>query len=128
MKPLRTILVDDVRLIRAEPKLILSEFPEIEIIGEAASARKAINLITELEPDLVFLDIHLPKMSGFDILDQVTADLKVIFITSYSNIYSEKAKKYKPVDFLMKPIRKEKLLKALNKLSPHTQNRDKVNT
>jgi two-component system LytT family response regulator len=128
MKPLRTIIVDDMRLIRAELKLLLSEFPEIEIVGEAASARKAINLISELEPDLVLLDIHLPRMSGFDILDQVTTHLNVIFITSYSNEFSEEAKKYKPVDFLMKPIRKEKLLKALKKLSPHTQDRNKVNT
>ena len=55
MKPLKAIIVDDIRLIRAELKLILGDFPEIEIVGEAASVGKALNLIAQYEPDVVFL-------------------------------------------------------------------------
>jgi two-component system LytT family response regulator len=116
MKPLKAIIVDDIRLIRAELKLILGDFPEIEIVGEAASVGKALNLIAEFEPDVVFLDIHLPRKSGFDLLDQVKTEIKVIFITSYSDEYSEDAKKYNPVDFLTKPVSKEKLSRAISKL------------
>ena len=88
MKPLKAIIVDDIRLIRAELKLILGDFPEIEIVGEAASVGKALNLIAQYEPDVVFLDIHLPRKSGFDLLDRITTEIKVIFITSYSDEYS----------------------------------------
>jgi len=116
MKPLKAIIVDDIKLIRAELKLILGKFSEIEIVGEAASVGKALNLIAELEPDVVFLDIHLPRRSGFDLLDQLTSEIKVIFITSYSNEYAEEAKKYNPVDFLTKPVSKDKLSRAISKL------------
>ncbi len=95
---------------------MLGEFPEIEIVGEAASAGKALNLISELKPDVVFLDINLPRMSGFDILEQINFDLNVIFITSYSDEYAEEAKKYNPVDFLTKPVSREKLSRAIRKL------------
>ncbi len=117
MKPLRAIIVEDIRPIRTELKMMLSEYPEIRIVGEAATAAKAITLISELEPEVVLLDIHLPGMSGFDILDRVKADFKVIFITLYFNEYAAEAKKYKPVDFLTKPVSKDKLSRAIGKLT-----------
>jgi len=116
MDQLKAIIVDDVRLIRTELKQLLSEYPDINVVGEAASADHAVQLVYKLKPDVVFLDIYLPVQSGFDFLDNVKVDFKVIFISSFYNKYSEEAQKYKPVDFLMKPINKQKLSKAIQKL------------
>jgi len=95
---------------------LLSEYPDINVVGEAASADHAAQLVSKLKPDVVFLDIYLPGQSGFDFLDNVKVDFKVIFISSFYNKYSEEAQKYKPVDFLMKPINKQKLSNAIQKL------------
>jgi len=116
MDQLKAIIVDDVRLIRTELKQLLSEYPDINVVGEAASADHAAQLVSKLKPDVVFLDIYLPGQSGFDFLDNVKVDFKVIFISSFYNKYSEEAQKYKPVDFLMKPINKQKLSNAIQKL------------
>ncbi len=126
MEPLRTLIVDDVRLIRVELKMILSEYPEIDIIGEASNVREAKYLISELKPDVVFLDIQLPGPSGFDLLDRIEVNFKLVFISSYFDQYYEKAKKYNPVDFLTKPISKEKLVTAISKLSPEIMQKYKV--
>ena len=116
MKSIRTVIVDDVRLVRIELKMILSEYPEIDIIGEASNTCDAISMISELKPDLVFLDIQLPGSSGFDLLDQIELNFKLIFISSYFDQYYERAKKYNPLDFLTKPINKKKLVKAISNL------------
>ena len=126
MKPLRTLIVDDVRLIRVELKMILSDYSEIEVIGEASNVREAKYMISELKPDVVFLDIQLPGPSGFDLLDQLEVNFKLVFISSYFDQYYEKAKKYNPVDFLTKPISKEKLVTAIGKLSPKIKQKYKV--
>ena len=126
MEPLRTLIVDDVRLIRVELKMILSDYPEIEVIGEASNVREAKYMISELKPDVVFLDIQLPGPSGFDLLDQIEVNFKLVFISSYFDQYYEKAKKYNPVDFLTKPISKEKLVTAISKLSPEIKQKYKV--
>ena len=126
MEPLRTLIVDDVRLIRVELKMILSDYPEIDIIGEASNVREAKYLISELKPDVVFLDIQLPGPSGFDLLDQLEVNFKLVFISSYFDQYYEKAKKYNPVDFLTKPISQEKLVTAISKLSLEIKQKYKV--
>jgi two-component system LytT family response regulator len=94
---------------------MLSEYPHIKVIGEAANTVEAIPLIMKLKPDVVFLDIHMPGLSGFDLLYRMNVNFKVIFISSYDR-YREKAKKHNAVDFLLKPINKEKLGKAVQKL------------
>jgi two-component system LytT family response regulator len=98
--------------------MILGDYPEIEVIGEASNVRDAKYLISELKPDVVFLDIQLPGQSGLDLLDQIEREFKIVFISSYFDQYYERAKKYKPVDFLSKPINKDRLLQAINKLFP----------
>ncbi len=115
MDQLRVIIIDDVRLIRVELRTMLSEYPEVEVVGEAGNVADALPLISELKPDLVFLDIRLPDLSGFDLLDKTEADFKVIFISSYDK-YIPKARTYNPVDFLLKPINKKKLYKAIQKV------------
>jgi two-component system, LytTR family, response regulator len=67
---LKVILIDDERLARSELKRMLQEFPDVEIIGEAANAEDAIEKIESLNPDLIFLDIQMPGKTGFDLLTQ----------------------------------------------------------
>ncbi|HED11072.1 MAG TPA: response regulator [Caldithrix abyssi] len=120
MKQLKALVIDDVKLIRAELKMILADFKNIEVIGEAGDVNEALKLISEKKPDIVFLDIHLPGSSGFDLLDRVEERLHVVFISSYFYKYSAKIKEYNPVGLLSKPIRKEMLSKTLESLMKRT--------
>jgi two-component system, LytTR family, response regulator len=121
MKRLKALIIDDVRLIRTELKMILHDFQEIEVIGEAGNYSDTLKLIREEKPDVLFLDIHLPGRSGFELLDAIDMDLKVIFISSYFHKYSTKAQEYDPVGLLSKPINKKKLCMTIKKL---VKNRD----
>ena len=113
--PLTAIIVDDARFIRTELNALLKEHPQIKVIGEASNGREAVEVIRELNPDVVFLDINLPIMSGFEVLHQVEHNFKIIFISSY-NKFLDEVPNYNAVDFLMKPINKEKLNLAVKKL------------
>lgn len=115
MNQIKTLIIDDEWLIRSELKTLLVQYPNIDVIGEAANVTEAINLYKEFEPDLIFLDIHLPGGSGFDFLSQVNGSFKLVFITAFDQ-FLNKAKKYHAIDYLMKPISKEKLLKVIQKL------------
>ncbi len=116
MKQLKALLIDDVKLIRSELKLILADFKRIKVVGEAGSVSQALRMIREKKPDILFLDIHLPDSSGFDLLDMITDSPDVIFISSYFYKYSSKIKNYNPVGLLSKPIRRESLYSTLETL------------
>jgi two-component system LytT family response regulator len=109
------IIVDDKWLFRSELKYMLREYPSINIVGEAGNTAEAMDLISEQKPDVIFLDIQMPGFSGFDLLDKIDSEFKVIFISSYKQ-YQETALKYNPVDFLLKPINSRKLSKTIQKL------------
>ena len=115
MERIKVIIVDDVKLIRMELYAMLSSYPEIEVIGEANNGQKAKEIITKLKPDVVFLDIRLPKLTGFELLECIEIDFQVVFISSYDKYFSE-VQKYNAIDFLMKPVRREDLDKAIQKL------------
>ncbi len=116
MNKLKTVIVDDVQLIRAELKSLLSEHTDIKVIGEASNGKTAIKVIKELKPDVVFLDIQMPVLSGFQMLETIDVNFKVILISSF-NKYMPEAQKYNIVDFLMKPINKRQLAVAIQRLS-----------
>ena len=69
MNKLKTIIIDDIKPVRVELKLLLEEYPEIEVIGEAATIDEAVRLVHDSHPDVIFLDIQLKGESGFDLLD-----------------------------------------------------------
>jgi two-component system, LytTR family, response regulator len=114
---MRAIIIDDERLARAELRRLLQAHPEIEIIGEAPDAQQAENLIAELNPDLIFLDIQMPGASGFDLLDRLEDLPQVIFTTAYDQ-YALKAFESNALDYLLKPIAATRLSSALTKLRP----------
>ena len=112
---LKAIIIDDERLARNELKKLLLDFPQIEIIDEAANAAEGIEKIELLNPDLVFLDIQMPGKTGFDMLQELERAPHVIFTTAYDE-YALKAFEVNALDYLMKPIEPKRLADALYKL------------
>jgi len=111
----KAIIIDDERLARNELRKLLQEFPEVEVIGEAANANEGIDKIESLSPDLVFLDIQMPGKSGFDLLTELEKAPHVIFVTAYDE-YALKAFEVNALDYLMKPVEPKRLADALMKL------------
>ncbi len=111
----KAIIIDDERLARNELKKLLLEFPEVEVIGEAANAEEGLEKIESLSPDLVFLDIQMPGKTGFDMLTELDSAPHVIFTTAYDE-YALKAFEVNALDYLMKPVEPKRLADALQKL------------
>src|SRR5580765_7334635 len=112
---MRAIIIDDERLARSELKKLLTDYPEIEIVAEAANASEGIEKIENLNPDLVFLDIQMPGKTGFDLLAELDRAPHVIFTTAYDE-YALKAFEVNALDYLLKPIEPKRLADAMQKL------------
>jgi two-component system LytT family response regulator len=112
---MRAIIIDDERLARTELRKLLQDFPEVEVIDEAANADEGINKIDSLQPDLVFLDIQMPGKTGFDMLAELERAPHVIFTTAYDE-YALKAFEVNALDYLLKPIEPKRLADAMQKL------------
>ena len=111
----RAIIIDDERLARNELRKLLLDFPQVEVIDEAANAAEGIEKIDSLMPDLIFLDIQMPGKTGFDMLQDLERAPHVIFTTAYDE-YALKAFDVNALDYLMKPIEPKRLADALQKL------------
>lgn len=111
---MKVLLIDDERLAREELKSMLSEFDAIEIVGEAKNALEGIQLLEELEVDLIFLDIQMPGMNGFEMLQKLDEIPKVIFVTAY-NDYALKAFEVNALDYVLKPVDPVRLKEAISK-------------
>jgi len=116
MKTFKTILVEDERLAREELKSLLKDYLEVDIIGEAKNGEEGIALIKEQKPDLVFLDINMPGMNGFEMLKHLEEIPRVIFVTAYDE-YALKAFEVNALDYILKPVDPERLREAIQKLS-----------
>ncbi len=112
---MRAIIVDDERIARRELRRLLAAHPEIEIIAEAASGNDALAVIQTEEPDLIFLDIEMPGMTGFDLLSRLAEVPEVIFTTAYDQ-HALKAFEVNALDYLLKPIAPARLAAALQKV------------
>jgi Response regulator of the LytR/AlgR family len=119
---MRAIIIDDERLARAELKKLLQDFPEVEVIDEAANAQEGISKIESLQPDLIFLDIQMPGKTGFDMLSDLERSPQVIFTTAYDE-YALKAFEVNALDYLLKPIEPKRLADAIQKLQ-HQESKD----
>jgi two-component system LytT family response regulator len=111
---MRVLVIDDERLARNELISLLKEFPSIEVVGEAKNGFEGIEKINELKPDLVFLDIHMPEMTGFQMLKKLEEIPQVIFVTAHDE-YALAAFESDALDYILKPVNKEQLAKALDK-------------
>ncbi len=113
---IRTILIDDEPLARDIVRFYLSDHPEIEVIAECCDGFEGLKAITLHKPDLIFLDIQMPKISGFEMLELVDDKPAVIFTTAFDE-YAIKAFEVNAVDYLLKPIDKPRFDAAIKKLS-----------
>jgi DNA-binding LytR/AlgR family response regulator len=114
---IKTFIAEDEPLSAERLKDLLRVFPDIDVIGEAGDGPSAIEKINRLKPRLVFLDIHMPGASGFDVLEQIhyTPLPMVIFITAYDQ-YALKAFEENAVDYILKPLSGERLKKAVTRV------------
>lgn len=115
MKKYKTLVIDDERLAREELKSILADFSQIDIIGEARNGDEGIEMIADLEPDLIFLDVSMPGMTGFEMLKKLEHIPRVIFVTAYDE-FALKAFEVNALDYILKPLDPNRLSEALDKL------------
>ena len=112
----KTVIVDDERLARKEMRRLLAEFDEIAIVGEAENLTEAIDLIQKEKPHIVFLDIQLSGENGFDLLEKIEQNFKLIFVTAF-DAYAIRAFEVNALDYLLKPVNPERLAKAIERLA-----------
>ncbi len=112
---MKALIVEDSRLARQGLLRMLAEYTDIEVVGLAENAEIALDQITEHQPDVIFLDIHMPGDSGFELLQALELVPKIIFTTAYAE-YAIQSFDYPTVDYLLKPVSKERLSQAVDKL------------
>lgn len=119
----RTIIIDDEELARQRLKRLIDEYEQLEIVAEASNGAEGLEMIGLHQPDLIFLDIEMPVLNGFEMLARLKKQPKVIFTTAYDQ-YAVKAFEEESVDYLLKPIESERLEKSMQKLRQHEDLKD----
>lgn len=109
---LRVAIVDDEEPARALLREYLAAHPEVEVVAECANGFEAVRATTELDPDLLLLDVQMPGLSGFDVLELLDRDVAVVFVTAYDE-HALRAFEVHAVDYLLKPFSAERLAEAL---------------
>ncbi|MDH5380921.1 MAG: response regulator [Cyclobacteriaceae bacterium] len=112
---MKALIIDDERLARKELMSLLEEYSQIEVVGEAANADEAIELINQHNPDVLFLDIQMPGKTGFELLEMLDSTPTVIFTTAYDE-FAIKAFEVSALDYLLKPVQPDRLKDAVSKL------------
>jgi two-component system LytT family response regulator len=125
---IRTFIVDDEPLARDRLRQLLQDEPEIEITGEYDDGRKAVAAIQKTPPDLLFLDVQMPELDGFGVLEALGAGPMpvIVFVTAYDQ-FAVRAFEVHAVDYLLKPFDRERFQKALHRATEQVKNRDASN-
>jgi len=114
LMPMRTLIVDDEAPARERLKRLLADVEEVELIGEAGSGVQAVEVIEKEKPDLVLLDIQMPGLDGFGVIEALADPPPVIFVTAYDE-YAIRAFEVNALDYLLKPFSRERLEKAIRR-------------
>lgn len=117
---IRVAIIDDEPLAREIVKKYISQDPDLELVGEASDGFEALKMISSLNPDLLFLDIQMPKITGFELLELITEKPGVIFTTAYDE-YALQAFDANALDYLLKPFQPERFHTAVNKFKANRQ-------
>ncbi|HPW56683.1 MAG: response regulator [Thermoanaerobaculaceae bacterium] len=115
MSALRVVVVDDEAPARALLREYLATLPEVEVIAECGNGFEAVRAVEELHPDLLLLDVQMPKLSGFDVLEMVEREVAVVFVTAFDQ-YAVRAFEVQAVDYLLKPVALERLQRAVERV------------
>jgi two-component system LytT family response regulator len=110
----RVVIVDDEPLARAVIREFLKAHPGVEIAAECGNGFDAVKAVTELSPDLIFLDVQMPKLTGFEVLELLGRDVPVVFTTAYDE-FAVRAFEVHAVDYLLKPFSEERFAAALSR-------------
>jgi two-component system LytT family response regulator len=111
---MRVAIVDDEELARQILREYLARLPDLEVVAECANGFEAVKAVSELRPDLLLLDVQMPKLSGFEVLELLGRDVAVIFTTAYDQ-YALRAFEVHAVDYLLKPFGEERFAEALSR-------------
>lgn len=122
METIKAIIVEDEELGRTLIKNFLQDFPDVELIDECVDGFNGAVAINDKQPDLVFLDIQMPKLNGFEMLELLNYEPEIIFTTAY-NEYAIKAFELNAVDYLLKPFSKERMGAAIEKATQKIRNK-----
>lgn len=114
MSALRVVIVDDEEPARMAVREDLAAIGGVEVVGECANGFDAIKAVAELKPDLLMLDVQMPKLDGFEVLEVIGRDVPVVFITAYDE-FALKAFEVHAVDYLLKPCAVERIRQALDR-------------
>jgi two-component system, LytTR family, response regulator len=118
-KKLRTLVVDDEELARQVMRELLSAHEEIDVVAECRNGLEAVKAVAEHKPDLLFMDVQMPKLTGFDVLELIGTEVPVIFVTAYDE-YAMKAFEVHALDYLLKPVGKQRLAAAVKRVLTRT--------
>jgi len=111
---MRIAIVDDEELARKLLREYLSSYEDVEVVAECANGFEAVKAVTDLKPDLLLLDIQMPRLNGFEVLELIGREAGVIFVTAYDQ-YALRAFDVHAVDYLLKPVSEERLREALER-------------
>src|SRR5262250_2153691 len=111
---IRAMIIEDEELARQLLRELLKRHPEVEVVCECANGFDAVKVVPELKPDLLFLDIQMPKLDGFEVLELVGSEMAVIFVTAYDQ-HALRAFEVHAVDYLLKPVVPERFEAALER-------------
>lgn len=124
MSTIKVVIVEDSRLARNELKELLKGYSEIEILGEAENVDDGVELIEEIKPDLLFLDINMPEKDGFELLEMLDEVPITVFTTAYDE-YAIKSFEYNALDYLLKPINEKRFALAIEKVKAKLEDSSK---
>lgn len=128
MNKIRTVIIDDEPAAREGVRMLLENDSEISVIAECANGREAITTINEKEPDLIFLDVQMPEINGFEVLEAIETERmpNVIFVTAYDK-YAIRAFEINALDYLLKPFTVERFSAALSRVKTQINNNEDSN-
>src|SRR5215813_244297 len=121
---IKTLILDDEPIARRNLRALLRGYPEVELLGECGSGAEAVRMIRSDPPDLLFLDVQMPEMNGFDVLKQIDLSIipAVIFVTAYDQ-YALKAFDVQALDYLLKPFDDERFAQAIGRAKTQLEQR-----
>ena len=122
---LRVVIVDDEQLARAVVREFIAAHPGVDVVAECANGFEAVKAVSELAPDLVFLDVQMPKLSGFEVLELIGCTVPVIFTTAYDQ-YALRAFEVHAVDYLLKPFSEQRFAEALSRARERLASREGI--
>lgn len=127
MKKIKAVIVEDSRLARNELKELIKNHSEIEIIGEAENVDSGFQLINNVQPDLLFLDINMPEKDGFELLEMLDRVPITVFTTAFDE-YAIKSFEYNALDYLLKPINPKRFARAIEKVNANLIEKEEKNS